>query len=195
MRHGFANLALPTEFYEVVGRIPNHLSGSAFVKKGYDLYKETYDTSSPAMRGKNGKVFEGLILAVLQDEGIIPVYHQARISFVPNVIYDILLYHSRRPVILSCKVSLRERWKQADLEGMALRQVYRAASSYLLTLSAAEGRRVQNQVEKVEVLGIDECIVIQSQNDRFDALINSLKPQTFMEAQAIVPVTGSVLRH
>jgi len=39
---------------------------------------------------------------------------------------------------LTIKTSLRERYKQADLEGLALKQVYRKSKTYLITLSGQE---------------------------------------------------------
>ena len=193
MRNSIDELGLPVQYREVVNSIPSVVTGSEFVKSGYDWYRANYNTSASSMRGVNGKVFEGLILTALNQAGIFPVYYQATVERVPNVIYDILLYHPNRPTILSCKVSLRERWKQADLEGFALRQVYRGARSILLTLSANEGRRVQRQIENSDVLGLDECIVIQAKGDRFDSLIEELRLVEFVHASPIIPVAGRIM--
>ena len=193
MRNSFDELGLPSQYQDVVNNIPSEARGSEFVKIGYDWYRANYNTSASSMRGVNGKIFEGLILNSLSQAGIFPVYYQATVAQVPNVIYDILLYHPKRPTILSCKVSLRERWKQADLEGFALRQVYRGARSILLTLSANEGRRVQRQIENSDVLGLDECVVIESKGDRFDSLIEELRQMQFTEASPIIPVTGRIM--
>lgn len=78
---------------------------------------------------------------------------------------------------------------------MALRQVYRGARSILLTLSAAEGKRLQRQVGSGEVLGLDECIVIEDEKSRFDELIRELSTTEYVTAESIVPVTGKVLAH
>ena len=193
MRNSIDGLGLPTQYQEVVNNIPNGIRGSQFVKVGYDWYRANYNTSASSMRGVNGKVFEGLVLTALNQAGIFPVYYQATVAHVPNVIYDILLYHPKQPTILSCKVSLRERWKQADLEGFALRQVYRGARSVLLTLSVNEGQRVQRQIENSDVLGLDECVVIQAEGDRFDSLIEELQLIRFVEASPIIPVTGRIM--
>ncbi len=193
MRNTFEKLGLPSEFEETLHHIPQGIRGSEFVCKGYDWYCNEYDTSAASQRGKNGRVLEGLVLKALYDSGIHPIYYQAKVANIPHVIYDILLYHSKRPIVLSCKVSLRERWKQADLEGSALKQVYRGASSYLITLSAGEGNRVQQSISDSEVLGLDECIVIRSQGDRFDNLIQELQCKQFVESSPVLPVTGKVI--
>lgn len=187
------SLDLPAEYEEVAKNIPNGLLGSQYILAGYDWYESNYDTSAPKQRAKNGKVFEALILYALFRAGIYPAYYQATVKFIPHVVYDILLYHPTYPVILSCKTSLRERWKQADLEGLALKQVYRGASSYLLTLSS-EGVRVQRLVEESEAVGLDSCIVIESAGDRFDQLLQSLSEKRFVEASKILPVVGRVMR-
>ncbi len=188
-------LGLPNEFYQVVAKLDSDLRGSRLVDEEYGLYDSMYDTSHAGQRSKNGSVFEGLVVYALYLQGIFPIYYQASVAFVPHVIYDILLFHPKTPVVLSCKTSLRERWKQADLEGMALRQVYRGARSILLTLSAAEGKRLQRQVGSGEVLGLDECIVIEDEKSRFDELIRELSTTEYVTAESIVPVTGKVLAH
>ena len=191
--HWLDPLDLPDEYASVVKNIPSELKGSEFVLAGYNWYQSNYNTSAPRQRAKNGKVFEGLILDTLYQVGIHPAYYQATFRLIPHVVYDILLYHPKNPVILSCKTSLRERWKQADLEGLALKQVYRAARSYLLTLSS-EGHRVQRIVESSDALGLDGCLVIASSGDGFDRLLHDLRTISFVEANPILPVSGKVMR-
>ena len=193
MWNTFDSLGLPEVYQEVINNIPRGIAGSEFVKTGYDWYQYTYDTSASSQRSTNGKVFEGLILHALYQAEIYPAYYQATVLHVPYVVYDILLYHETHPVILSCKVSLRERWKQADQEGFALRQVYRGAHSFLLTLDQVEGARVQRRIEQSEVFGLDECVVIQSQGDRFDTLIQELQKRQFDHAKRVIPVQGRLV--
>lgn len=65
----------------------------------------------------------------------------AKVAFVPNVIYDLMFYTSERgPICISAKTSLRERYKQADLEAIALKYVHRKALSYLVTLQTNEAK-------------------------------------------------------
>lgn len=188
-------LGLPAEYHEVVQNIPEGFIGSEFVRAGYDWYGANYDISSSAQRGKNGAVFEGLVLDALYQAGIRPAYYQAKVIHIPTVVYDILLYHPRSPVVLSCKVSLRERWKQADYEGEALRRVYRGSRSVLLTLSD-EGIRVQKEIEALNVVGLDECLVIKEAGDGFDQLIQRLqnrqesRDRQFRQARPEMPVNG-----
>lgn len=193
MRDTFTELGLPAEFQETLLNIPKDSQGSEFVRSGYDWYRKAYDTSIASQRAKNGKVLEGLVLKALYDSGVYPIYYQARVMNIPHIVYDILLYHPKQPVVLSCKVSLRERWKQADLEGSALKQVYRGARSLLITLNESEGSRVQQNILDSEVLGLDECIVVRSPDDRFDRLLQELQRLQFVESSPVVPVTGKVV--
>lgn len=103
--------------------------------------------------------------------------------------FDIVRYDPRHPAVLSAKVSLRERCKQADLEGMVLRQVYRSAESYLITLSAGESRAVQNKIESGDVAGLTRCVLADSPDH--DALLAELK-RTFSLSEAIEPLASGI---
>lgn len=83
--------------------------------------------------------------------------------------FDIVRCDPRRPAVSSAKVSLRERCKQADLEGMILRQVYRSAESCLIALSGSESRVVQSKIESGDVAGLTRCVLADSPD--YDALL------------------------
>lgn len=169
--------------------VSDELTGSELVRLGYKNYISAHGSN----RNVNGKVFEGLVLEALYRLGILPVYYQASVAFIPSVNYDILLYHPKTPVVLSCKTSLRERWKQADLEGLALKQVYRGARSFLLTMNEGEGNRIQRKVADSQAVGLNECIVVHAKGDRFDLLVENLRLTQFEEASEVLPVRGRVV--
>ena len=104
-------------------------------------------------------------------------------SFVPNVIFDIVLYNEKRPICLSLKTSLRERWKQADLEAIALKYIYRNAKCYLISNSTAEILSRKKDVNSY--LGLDDFIDISSED--YNKLILELKSMTF-EKNKNIPV-------
>ena len=187
-------LGLPPDFRRVRNNLSKRAKGSELVATCYDWYRANFNTSAASQRAINGKVLEGLVMLALHEAGIHPIYYQAEVTNIPHVVYDILLYHAKRPIALSCKVSLRERWKQADHEAAALQQVYRGARSFLLTLNKNEGRRLQSQIEDFDVRGLDECVVIQHTGDRLDALLRELQGLQFVEATHILPVQGAILR-
>jgi hypothetical protein len=150
------------------------------------LWARYKNKTSPVL---NGKVFEGLIACALYRAKILPLFVEAKVAFIPNVSFDFIAYREEfGPIILSVKTSLRERYKQADLEGMMLRQVHRRAQSYLLTLNSSEAKSVNKKIKNGEVLGIDNVVDVTTPD--FDILINTLKSMTFYTPPQINVITG-----
>jgi hypothetical protein len=132
----------------------------------------------------NGKIFEYILATLCVREGILPLYLSAKVAFVPNVIYDLMFYTSERgPICISAKTSLRERYKQADLEAIALKYVHRKALSYLVTLEVNEARVVQTKIKSGDVIGLDNVVVATS--NEFNELINELKSYNFSEPPTV----------
>ena len=119
------------------------IPGETFMSIKYatpkDYVKVYWDAlSADANATLRGSIFEYIIYTLLYREGIRPFYTQAKVAFVPNVNFDTLLYCRSTPVSLSLKTSLRERYKQADLEAIALKYVHRKSKCYLLTMDSKE---------------------------------------------------------
>ncbi|MGD9595548.1 MAG: hypothetical protein AB7U80_01960 [Wolinella sp.] len=163
---------------------------SEFVRDIWDRY-----SSIPARENStNGKVFEHIISALLLRKNILPFYLQAKVAFVPNVDYDFLFYSREKgPIVISAKTTLRERYKQADLEAIALKYVHRKAESYLLTLDNAEANSVNNKIRNGEVIGINK--VICCKNEEFDTFFDMLNPSSFERAGTIEIISGRVIEN
>lgn len=132
----------------------------------------------------NGKVFEYILATLCVRENILPIYMSAKVAFVPNVIYDLMFYTAERgPICWSVKTSLRERYKQADLEAIALKYVHRKALSYLITLEENEARSVKSKIKSGDVIGLDNVIVATS--DEFNQLFSELKEFEFSEPPTV----------
>ncbi len=145
-----------------------------------------YDSGQVSM---NGSVFEGLLATILYREGISPIYIQANLAFVPNVNFDFVVYTKEvGPIVLSAKTSLRERYKQADLEGMMLRQVHRKSECYLITLNKNEARSVQKKINEGQVLGLDK--VYLADENGFNELVEHLKSFTLYQPDKIDIITS-----
>jgi hypothetical protein len=143
-------------------------------------------------RNDNGAIFEYLIIMCLYSKRILPFYIQAKISFVPNATYDIVLYSSENyPITLSIKTSLRERYKQADLEGLALKNVHRRAKNYLITLSAKEFEGVRKKIQQGDVAGLDKIVLADSKE--FDELITELSQMNFIKPEKIEVIRGKII--
>jgi len=142
---------------------------SNYIKILWDKYIEQGNTNN----NLNGKIFEYILATLLIRENILPLYMQAKVAFVPNVDFDLMVYTKERgPICLSAKTSLRERYKQADLESIALKYVHRKSLSYLVTLTD-EAKNVKDKIKTGDVIGLDDAVIATSSS--FDNLIAKLK--------------------
>ncbi|EKB50823.1 hypothetical protein [Cecembia lonarensis] len=156
-------------------------SPSDYVKIYWNQYLKVRTTKIPneqTRRGINGSMFEYIICTILIRENILPIFKSAKVAFVPNINYDILLYSEQNgPICLSAKTSFRERYKQADLEAMALKNVHRISKSFLITLSDSDADQVSKKIIKGDTFGLDDVIVATS--EKFDQFIDELKSLSF----------------
>ena len=159
------------------------LSPHEFVEQFWGLYESNY-TSNVSI---NGRIFEFLICDVLLQNGISPIYFQAKFAFIPNIDFDLICYDEKKPVSLSIKTSTRERYKQADLESMAHSQIYRNAKVYLVVLTE-EYAGIRSKIQEGELFGVTDCMRADSPD--FDNLVNSLKHRRFSLAEPITPIQG-----
>ncbi|MCK5290954.1 MAG: hypothetical protein KAR39_02935 [Thermoplasmata archaeon] len=113
--------------------------------------------SDGSLRNLRGNWFEFAIGLLLVRRGLIPFYYQASLVNIPNVIYDFIVYTKEvGPISLSAKTSLRERYKQTDLEAMVLKNVYRRGECHLLTLDDKTAvNTLKGKIERKDVLGLD----------------------------------------
>lgn len=149
-----------------------------------DCFWTKYEAYPDRNSNLNGKIFEYILASLCIREGILPIYMSAKVAFVPNVIYDLMFYSAERgPICWSVKTSLRERYKQADLESIALKYVHRKALSYLITLNETEAQSVKNKIKSGDVIGLDNVVVATS--PEFDILVKDLKTFKFEEPPTV----------
>ena len=153
---------------------------------------EAYIASGNSNNNLNGKMFELILATLCIRENIIPIYMQAKVAFVPNVDYDLMFYSAERgPICWSAKTSLRERYKQADLESIALKYVHRRALSYLITLNETEAINVKKKIKSGDVIGLDDVTV--ATNKAFDALVEDLKKFKFERPPTVKVIESSCI--
>ena len=179
----FENLMDELSFMDIEYNLPHE-----YVK----IYWEKYNSSGHQDNSVNGGIFELIIYSLLYREGVLPFYTQAKVAFVPNIEFDTILYSNSCPVCLSLKTSLRERYKQADLEAIALKYVHRKARSFLLTMNSQEAKSIKAKIPQGEVIGLDN--VIDCNTDQLDDLIVFLKQMSFCESTQIDVVTGNLVK-
>jgi hypothetical protein len=148
------------------------------------IYWEAYKNHSAGNKNLNGKIFEYILATLFVRENILPLYLNANVAFVPNVVYDLMFYTTERgPICISAKTSLRERYKQADLEAIALKYVHRKALCYLVTLDVIEAKKVKEKIKSGDVIGLDKVVVATS--DEFNDLIDELKQYKFSDPPTV----------
>lgn len=158
----------------------NYSKPSEYVSK----YWQEYLKSPVRNNNLNGKVFEYILATLFIREQMLPLFMSAKVAFVPNVIYDLMFYtFERGPICISAKTSLRERYKQADLEAIALKYVHRKALAYLITLEPREAASVKAKIKSGDVIGLDDVIVANT--DEFDTLIKDLKEYVFSDPPTV----------
>ncbi len=153
---------------------------SQYISSFWNAYQKKYDGNNYL----EGKIFEYILSTLCIREKLLPLYLNAKVAFVPNVIYDLMFYtFERGPICFSAKTSLRERYKQADLESIALKYVHRKALSYLITLDEKEAKGVKEKIKTGDVIGLDKVVVATSKD--FDDLIKELKSYKFSEPPTV----------
>jgi hypothetical protein len=121
-----------------------------------------------------GQAFEAALSALFIREGLVPFYTQAQVQFVPNAIFDFLFWTTEfGPLAVSAKTSLRERYKQADLEAYALRSVHRRSQNSLITLDFKAAGRLKEKINDGEIYAVDEVVV--ADQAEMDELIQKFK--------------------
>lgn len=175
---------------EIVKGLVNDLSSDSTLKPSAFIHKywQKYQNNNPSSQNINGKVFEELICIALIKERIFPFYMQAKVAFIPNINYDFIVYTKERgPIALSAKTSLRERWKQADLEALALKNIHRKSQTFVITLDhqAVKSRRIDDD----QTLGIDTFVLANT--SELDDLTSLLHTYTIIKPPLVEAVTSN----
>jgi hypothetical protein len=150
--------------------------------------------SNAAAQGKSpqsigsmgGRWLEWAVLLALKENKLTPAYWQAKIEGVPSD-NDVMLWSEEHgPVVLSCKTSLRERYKQADLEAIALRARYQHAKAYLITLDSDKRHvaRTRSKIRTAEVVALQAIYDETNVDDLF----------AFLKTLALADVEPKLLR-
>lgn len=132
-------------------------------------------------RDIRGKFFELLIASCLIKNKVLPFFWQAQLEFVPLANFDLVVYTEERgPIVLSLKTSIRERYKQAEFEAQAMKDVHRRAKNFLVCMDKEEALTLQSKIDAGVLAGIDKAIVANEKS--FDQLIEFLKTLTIVDS-------------
>ena len=166
--------------------VPKESSGYAIVANVWQQYKLQNPKSE---RVTNGAILELAVCEALAHASVGPLYYQVEFTWLPEHTFDIAAWTQQNsPVIISVKNSLRERWKQADLEGLALKAKFPRTYSYLLTQEANEAARRRDSIASGGCAGLDE--VVLANKPEMDDFISKLKALNLVPAVKIMPLHG-----
>lgn len=137
--------------------------------------------SAQSIANLRGNWLEYAVLIALQHHRLLPAYYQAEFKAVPNARQDVMIWSKEHgPIILSCKTSLRERYKQADLEAVALKAHYPNARFFLITLDEDKQHveRVRKKIADKEIVAL-QAIYDETNIGELFAFLNTLTLITF----------------
>jgi hypothetical protein len=143
--------------------------------------------SPQSIGSMGGSWLEWATLIALRESNIGPSYWQAEFTKVPDNFNDVTLWSQEHgPVIISCKTSLRERYKQADLEAVALRQFYPKGKFFLLTLDNDKTHlaRTRKKIIEKDLLALQAIYAPDNVDELF----------AFLKSASITNAPDSVLR-
>jgi len=148
--------------------------------------ESAYAKFSTGMPRHNGKLFEGLFLAILGRAGFSHIILDAEYSCLPYSTIDVAIYTQKKaPTMISLKSSLRERWKQSDLEFSRIKSLNPGAICAIATLEDA-GMPLRLLEEK-RLLGSDFIIDcrVPSHWDKFLTRITESRNVICLEDKAL----------
>ncbi len=141
-----------------------------------------------SLRNLRGSWLELAVGLVLLEKNIKPFYIKATLIHVPDVVHDLLIYTEEHgPVVLSLKTSMRERYKQINTEGEALKNVYMRAMVHFLTLNSKPAvKRLKRKIVDRDVRGID---AVHRESD-FEGFFASLQNLTVIDPPPNIITSG-----
>ncbi|WAN63027.1 hypothetical protein RS022_00120 [Candidatus Phytoplasma rubi] len=107
----------------------------------------------------HGKINEYLILLYFQNQGIIHLYPQAYLFFIPEIKFDLLLFtKTKRIIAFSIKTCLRDRYHQTIIEAQQLKKLDTHFEFYLLNNNTVEAQRLNKKINQRKIPGINQVI-------------------------------------
>ncbi|MDV3143197.1 MAG: hypothetical protein Q8764_01225 [Pigeon pea little leaf phytoplasma] len=168
---------LNTFFQATHLELPFHV----YMQKNHSLlnqYFKKHSINEQKQHVLRGKINELLILRYLKSQGINNLYPQAYLFFIPDIKFDLVLFSQTKRIFgFSIKTCLRERYKQAVIEGQQLKKLDSRFRFYLLTNDLQETKRLNQKIIQGKVPGIDA--VINCFSPQADLFIQNLLTQQF----------------
>jgi hypothetical protein len=140
--------------------------------------------NSQSQKVIRGKINEYLILLYLNNKGISYLYPQSNLFFISDIKFDLVLFtKNKRIIAFNFKTCLRDRYKQAMVEGQQLKKLDTRFEFYLLTNNGTESQRLNNKIDQGKVQGINQVINLFSISANF--FLQSLLNKEFIPFSSI----------
>ena len=144
--------------------------------------------SDGADRNTRGAYLEKLVTQTLLQEKIEPFFTQVTIALIDHIRYDVVLFERNyKPTLLTIKTSAGNRLAMAELEGLAMKRVYRKARCFLL-IASDEQEKIRSKIDDGEIRGIDDVYCVTHPD--FDNLIDILRTKEFITPGVLRPTKG-----
>lgn len=111
-----------------------------------------------SIAGMAGQWLELSLLVALKHKGLTPAYFQFELHGVADAVMDVAVFsETRGPIVLSCKTSLRERYKQAEQEALATKKTFPDSYSCVVTIDANKSHveNLRKKIERKELKGLE----------------------------------------
>jgi hypothetical protein len=161
-----------------------YLPASEYIKHYWTKYKSNYLEDEYKIQEA---VLNELIAITLIRRGIMPFYMQAKIAFIPNAIYDFVIYcEDIGPLALSAQLGMYEQYKQVDIGAVVLKNVHRKSESYIISLNDIQVNAKKRGL--YDLMAINNFIYASS--PEYDELLQKISEKHIIEAPTVQTVNS-----
>jgi len=140
------------KFFQPLKPDQYHYSDADDFFKYYWKEFEAYKTKEKTLNNQvPGDVFEIIIGFILDYENLEIYSMDENIKGVTYVKPDFILKNERKNIFISCKTSIRERWKQADWESMRYKKIFPDAKCFVITNHEKEAITLKGKLNDIDI--------------------------------------------
>ena len=144
-----------------------YIDAMSFFNHFWEIYN-SYALSNKLNNQVPGNAFEIIFAFILDYENIEISSMDEKIGNLDFVKPDFVI--KKNNTFISCKTSLRERWKQADWESIKFKEIFPESKCYLITNHYKEYLTLRNKISKLDI----DKVYYSASND-INLLIKEIK--------------------
>jgi len=161
------------------------------------LYREV-SPKGGGSRNWNGFLLEALVVKFLRTKiDACCIFTNRKLALIDDTKYDVLLCSaskdgkSQSPICLSIKTSLRERFKQAEREGLNAKQVHLGSFTALLTMDSKTTAQKGAQMRGLDM--VVDCTNEKQLRDLLEKVV-ALNPIPYAQIRPLGPLISQTKR-